>query len=296
MYFRYHVTFDRIFLPGIFVLLVFRKPTLSRPLTSNQHSNACHDRAIDIPKVLTVGESLGLGFSLVELYASKAWTVYATTREKNGPSVTHNHHGSGISEASLTGNISWLVGVNLMHSDASKIITSQRQSLGETMLDVVEGFPLRTQPMQSVIGIEELRQIKARVFTKETWDDGPNFDKEVQTDTISSVAPVCIVNRLVTMDLPKSGSKVMLVFSEAGSIRLRNSAKIYYGHHPSKAALDMVRHLLSFDLLEKRITVSRVYPGLMRTDMAKNVGFDEFYDKFHDMFTIYGRANGTDLV
>lgn len=102
--------------------------------------------------------------------------------------------------------------------------------------------------------------------------------------TVSSVAPVCIVQKLVTKKLLGPGSKVVLVSSEAGSIALRTSAEMNYGHHASKAALNMARRLLSFDLLDKEITVSIVHPGFMRTSMTKNVGLDQFYDKFHGMY------------
>jgi NAD(P)-dependent dehydrogenase (short-subunit alcohol dehydrogenase family) len=77
-----------------------------------------------------------------------------------------------------------------------------------------------------------------------------------------------------------SGSKIILVSSESGSIALRHPKEGggNYGHHASKAALNMVGKLLSLDLKEKGIIVSIVHPGFMRTEMTKGVGFDKYWD------------------
>lgn len=88
--------------------------------------------------------------------------------------------------------------------------------------------------------------------------------------TTSSIAPVFIVHRLVQAGLMKQGSKVVLVSSESGSITLRHETEGggNYGHHASKAALNMVGKLLSLDLKDKGVG----------TEMTKGVGFDQFWD------------------
>lgn len=98
--------------------------------------------------------------------------------------------------------------------------------------------------------------------------------------TTSSIAPVFIVHRLVKAGLLQAGSKVVLISSEAGSITLRHEEEGggNYAHHASKAALNMVGKLLSLDLKTKGVVVSLVHPGFMRTDMAKGVGVDKFWD------------------
>lgn len=98
--------------------------------------------------------------------------------------------------------------------------------------------------------------------------------------TTSSIAPVFVVHQLVQSGLLKSGSKIVLVSSESGSITLRHESEGggNYAHHASKAALNMVGKLLSLDLKEKGIIVSIVHPGFMRTEMTRGVGFDKFWD------------------
>lgn len=68
--------------------------------------------------------------------------------------------------------------------------------------------------------------------------------------------------------------------SESGSITLRHEKEGggNYGHHASKAALNMVGKLLSLDVKDKGIIVSIVHPGFMRTEMTAGVGFDKFWD------------------
>ncbi|KAL8696433.1 MAG: hypothetical protein Q9224_002797 [Gallowayella concinna] len=98
--------------------------------------------------------------------------------------------------------------------------------------------------------------------------------------TTSSIAPVFLVHHLVKAGLLVRGSKIILVSSESGSITLRHESEGggNYGHHASKAALNMTGKLLSLDLKDKGIVVGIVHPGFMRTEMTKSVGFDKFWD------------------
>lgn len=98
--------------------------------------------------------------------------------------------------------------------------------------------------------------------------------------TTSAIAPVFIVHRLFHAGLLTKGSKVVLVSSESGSITLRHESEGggNYGHHASKAALNMAGKLLSLDVKDAGVVVSIVHPGFMRTEMTKGVGFDKFWD------------------
>ena len=105
--------------------------------------------------------------------------------------------------------------------------------------------------------------------------------------TTSAVAPVFIVHGLahagllVGAGLTTPGSRIILVSSEAGSIALRHAKEGggLYGHHASKAALNMAGKLLALDLADRRVVVSIVHPGFMRTELTKSVGFDAHWDE-----------------
>lgn len=124
--------------------------------------------------------------------------------------------------------------------------------------------------------------ITAGHFTTEdlTAEKGPSWDEEQRMYTTSSIAPVFLVHRLVHAGLLASGSRVVLVSSESGSIALRHEKEGggNYAHHASKAALNMVGKLLSLDLKDKGVVVSIVHPGFMRTEMTAGVGFDKYWD------------------
>lgn len=112
--------------------------------------------------------------------------------------------------------------------------------------------------------------------------------------TTCAIAPVFIAHGLHKEGLLREGSKLVLVSSESGSIALRHPKEGggNYGHHASKAALNMVGKLLSLDLKEGGVVVSIVHPGFMRTDMTRNVGFDKFWDEgggeFWKSFLVFG--------
>ena len=131
--------------------------------------------------------------------------------------------------------------------------------------------------------LTSMQIINAGHFTTEDLspEKGPNWDEEVRMYTTSAVAPVFIVHRLLNEGLLHKGTKVLLVSSEAGSITLRHEKEGggNYGHHASKAALNMVGKLLSIDLKDQGVIVSIVHPGFMRTEMTKGVGFDKHWDE-----------------
>ncbi|KAK0628582.1 hypothetical protein B0T17DRAFT_486639 [Bombardia bombarda] len=199
-----------------------------------------------MPSVLIVGATRGLGASLATQYVEKGWAVYGTTRSQAGPE-------------GLADSIKWLTAVDLMQAD-----------VGDGIVEGLKG----SKPLDVAI-------ITAGVFATEDFQDGPKWDEELRMYTTSSVAPVFIVHRLVHAGLLHKGSKVVLVSSEAGSLALRTEAEGNYAHHASKAALNMVGKLLSFDLKDKEIVVSIVHPGFMRTEMTRGVGFDKYWDEFH---------------
>jgi NAD(P)-dependent dehydrogenase (short-subunit alcohol dehydrogenase family) len=96
-----------------------------------------------------------------------------------------------------------------------------------------------------------------------------------------AIGPTILVIALANSgSLLSSKSKVILVSSESGSITLRHESEGggNYGHHASKAALNMSAKLLSLDLKERGVAVATVHPGFMRTEMTKSVGFDKFWD------------------
>ncbi|KAJ5266894.1 hypothetical protein N7478_009702 [Penicillium angulare] len=194
--------------------------------------------------ILIVGGTRGLGASLRDLYSRDPTKhVFATWR-------TESH-------TSTDSSTTWLGGIDLTDSEVGQKLVSQ--------------IPPSTT-FSTVI-------ISAGYFGFESFD-APDWEKETRMYTTSAIAPVFLVHHLVKAGILVEGSKVILVSSESGSITLRHETEGggNYAHHASKAALNMVGKLLSFDLKPVGIAVGLVHPGFMRTDMTKGVGFDKYWD------------------
>ncbi|OJJ44410.1 hypothetical protein ASPZODRAFT_135233 [Penicilliopsis zonata CBS 506.65] len=196
--------------------------------------------------VLVLGATRGLGASLLQLYASKpSTTVFGTTRSSTPPEIPSQP------------NIAWLTGIDVAKQDAGQEIVLQ--------------LPSSTRVSTAIIS--------AGYFGFETFDE-PDWEKEVKMYTTSAIGPVFIVHHLVKAGILGERSKVILVSSESGSITLRHEKEGggNFGHHASKAALNMVGKLLSLDLKDRGIAVGLVHPGFMRTEMTRSVGFDQYWD------------------
>lgn len=194
--------------------------------------------------ILILGANRGLGASLKALYSSNPSThVFATLRSATAP-------------ATPVTNVTWLTGMDISQPDIGQKLASQLSSTNISTAIITAGY-----------------------FGFETFDE-PDWEKEVRMYTTSAIGPVFVVHHLVKAGILVEGSKVILVSSESGSITLRHEKEGggNFGHHASKAALNMVGKLLSLDLKAKGITVGLVHPGFMRTEMTKSVGFDKYWD------------------
>lgn len=123
--------------------------------------------------------------------------------------------------------------------------------------------------------------ITAGYFATETLKE-PSFTAQETMYRTCAIGPTILVTALANESdkLLTSGSKVIFVSSESGSITLRHEKEGggNYGHHASKAALNMCAKLLSLDLKERDVAVASVHPGFMKTEMTRSVGFDKFWD------------------
>ncbi|KAJ5106009.1 hypothetical protein NUU61_003356 [Penicillium alfredii] len=193
--------------------------------------------------ILIVGASRGLGASLRARYSSEPSTKVFATSRTTAPDTTPG--------------VTWLTDIDVSQPNVGQKLVSQ--------------LP-KSIKISTVI-------ITAGYFGFETFD-APDWEKQVQMYTTSAIGPVFVVHHLVKAGVLGEGSKVILVSSESGSITLRHEKEGggNFGHHASKAALNMVGKLLSLDLKPQGIAVGLVHPGFMRTEMTKSVGFDKYWD------------------
>lgn len=202
-----------------------------------------------MPTVLVVGATRGLGASLVEEYAKDANNqVIGTARSSDPPAATSN--------------IMYAPNIDLESPEAGSNLVKYLQAKEIAHLDILI--------------------ITAGYFATESLKE-PSFSAQERMYRTCAIGPTILVTTLANHDtqLLSKNSKIVFVSSESGSITLRHEEEGggNYGHHASKAALNMSAKLLSLDLKERGIVVVAVHPGFMRTEMTKNVGFDKFWDK-----------------
>ncbi|KAJ6536439.1 oxidoreductase [Mycena vulgaris] len=199
-----------------------------------------------MPTILIVGATRGLGASLAAAYAAADSTVYATSRSASPPAAPRPRQ-------------------HRLDSQHRHRIRIRRP---------------RTRQRTPAHAVIDTLVVCAGYFVSETFEE-PRWAEEVRMYTTSAVGPVFVVQALVEAGKIKTdlgvpgggeagvGGKVVLVSSESG-------AGETYAHHASKSALNMVGKLLSLDLAERGIAVA--IPGFMRTEMTKNVGYDQYWD------------------
>ncbi|KAH8693713.1 oxidoreductase [Talaromyces proteolyticus] len=201
--------------------------------------------------ILIVGATRGLGASLATLYASlpSTSTVYTTTRSSKPP-ASPSHP-----------KFRWLLNIDISQPDIGSTLTTQLHPYNSRLHTVI---------------------ISAGYFGFETFDE-LDWQKQVSMYTTSAVGPVFAVQALAKGSLLATDEdcKIILISSESGSIALRHEKEGggNYGHHASKAALNMVGKLLALDLKDKNVAVGLVHPGFMRTEMTRSVGFDKYWDQ-----------------
>ncbi|KAK7047906.1 Beta-glucosidase 1B [Paramarasmius palmivorus] len=189
---------------------------------------------------------------------------------------------------SLLDNFEWAEGYRVRFGATYVDFETQKRypkDSSKFLAEIISGVDLSkedagTRIVEGLSGQKiDLVIINAGIFKKESFDS-PSFEDEVEMYKVVAIAPVLIAHHLVKANLLVSPSKLILITSEGGSISLRTQEEGggNYGHHGSKAAANMVGKLLAHDLKDKGITVAMIHPGFMKTDMTKNVGFDQFYE------------------
>jgi NAD(P)-dependent dehydrogenase (short-subunit alcohol dehydrogenase family) len=222
-----------------------------------------------MPTILIVGATRGLGASIVKHYATDPNNhVLATARASDPPADGKHNHPlltgryciASLCLLNAAKNIAYIPSIDIATPEASSTLIRYLESKEVTHIDIVI--------------------ITAGYFATESLQE-PSFSAQEQMYRTCVIGPTILVTTLAnTASILSSSSKVIFVSSESGSITLRHESEGggNYGHHASKAALNMSAKLLSLDLKGRGVAVASVHPGFMRTEMTKNVGFDKFWD------------------
>lgn len=203
--------------------------------------------------VLIVGATRGLGSSLAHQYAKQGMNVYCTARYS-------------VPQSSVP-NIHWISNIDITAEGAGRRISAQWSADGKIDLLIICSGYFATETLEHL-----------------------DYEKEVAMYKTCAIGPTFLVQHLVHAGLLKTGSRVVLVGGESGSVSLRHESGPggNYGGHGSKAALNMVGRLLSIDLKEKGIAVGIVHTGYLRKENHNGV-FEVSGDKEGEFTVVYAR-------
>jgi NAD(P)-dependent dehydrogenase (short-subunit alcohol dehydrogenase family) len=180
--------------------------------------------------VLIIGANRGLGHSLTTQYAKQGMRVYATARYAAPQAPMQNVH--------------WFSNIDIERDDAGRRI-------------VVEWSGLDAKA--------DLLILCANYYAAEAWGD-LSWDKEISMYKTCAIGPLFLIQYLVAQGILKTGSRIVLVNSEQGSISLRHESEGAqdFGGHASRAAKNMIGKLLSIQLKPQGIPVALVHTGYVR--------------------------------
>jgi NAD(P)-dependent dehydrogenase (short-subunit alcohol dehydrogenase family) len=194
-------------------------------------------------RALVTGANRGLGWWLTRALLARGWEVWGACRDPERASALHVLEPAGV-----------LAFDALEGDDAATRVASALAAAGVEHLDLLVNNagtkPAELRPELGVIGIHGLTA-------------------DVLTDVlrVNTVAPLAVTRALLPLLVrAPDGAVVVQMSSNLGShVRVVGDD---IGYSASKAALNMIAHLLGRDLAADGITVVAVSPGWVRTDMG----------------------------
>jgi NAD(P)-dependent dehydrogenase (short-subunit alcohol dehydrogenase family) len=166
----------------------------------------------------------------------------------------------------------------LVKQGAKVIITSRAPATIEGV-EVISGIEMQDNKCGEVLA-EALKGQKIDILINnagyfyepvETLES-LNFEEELKMIDICAIGPLRITSGLSTAGLLPTGSKVVIITSQGGSVEWRstqNPTGQDYGHHMSKSAANMMGKLLSQEMKGKGVSVCMLHPGFNKTGMTK---------------------------
>ena len=182
---------------------------------------------------LVTGGNRGIGLALTELLSARGDRVVVACRQSS--------------------------------SDLDALVSdSNRQVSVISEIDVRSPDPLLSQVRE--LGIDSLDVLinNAGLLRRDRLG-ALNYDQIIEQFMVNTLGPLKVVE--TCLPLLKAGSKVANVTSRMGSIDDNTSGGMY-GYRSSKAALNMASVSLARDLAAKKIAVTVLHPGYVRTGMT----------------------------
>jgi NAD(P)-dependent dehydrogenase (short-subunit alcohol dehydrogenase family) len=199
-------------------------------------SSACAQPEAAPPTVLITGSNRGIGLEFARQYAALGWRVIATVRDPD-------------------------------EADALRAIQARHPSVVIERLDVTDQAQVdalaakyREQPIDVLLNNAGLLTGMERQ-SLETID----FALFERLAAVNSVGPMR-VSRAFLPNVLASRQKIIVALSSAASSHgMINMPSPLYAYRASKAALNMLMHILATDLADRGVRVALLNPGLVDT-------------------------------
>lgn len=196
----------------------------------------------DAGTVLVTGANRGIGLALAEAYAARRWTVIATARQPAEAealrALAERHAGVRIEQLDVT--------------DAPGIAALATRLAGVPIDVLINNAGSNAGGRGQRLG---------------------EFDYAVLDELVrvNAAGPLRVTEALLPNVLASRQKKVVLISSTQGSIARSFGGSYFY--RASKAAANMLMRTLARDLAEQGLVVGILSPGVVSTDMNRNLDY-----------------------
>ncbi len=194
-------------------------------------------------QVFITGASRGLGLEFAKQYLKRGEKVYASCRNPE--------------KATLLQKLKDAYRDNLQIIKLDVSDEKARKTVFEKISRNTESLDILINNAGIISGDEQQSSTFGEIYKED-------FSKVFQ---INAISPLLVTERFLPLLEKGSSPKIVNISSQNGSITQRNSGG-KYSYAASKAALNMITKILSYDLKEKGIIALSIHPGWIKTDMG----------------------------
>lgn len=194
-------------------------------------------------RILVTGSSKGLGLEFVKQYLETGNLVIASSRNPD-KSPELEKLKNKYSENLIT-----------IKLDVSK--QEDREKAFEQVSQQIRGLDLLINNAGIISGDEKNPSVFGAVYKEDLS----------KVFLVNSISPLVMSETFLPLLEKGSNAKIINITSMNGSIAKRESGG-KYSYAASKAALNMITKIMSYDLKEKGIITLAIHPGWIKTDMG----------------------------
>ena len=204
-------------------------------LTPSVQAQTPQSKRLDAPTVLVTGSNRGLGFAFVQAYADKQWNVIATCRN---PSKADK--------------------LQQLAADNNHIVI---EALDVTDFDEVNALAAKYKgrPIDVLLNnagiLVSIERIRLGSVDYELMD---NMFK------VNSIGPLKVSEAFLENVAASSQKKIITMSTIGGSIGSIKGPGAYQ-YRASKAAVNMIMRIMSFEVADRGVIVSMIHPGMVDT-------------------------------